>query len=50
MIHYKIELVIEAPAFVTQEDVISDVWHSDLPYRLVENIVYRIELAEDYDE
>ena len=50
MIYFQIKLVVEAPDFVTQEDVLSDVWHSDLPYRLVENIAYQIDVPEDYDE
>ena len=44
---FKIELVVEASDFVTQADVLSAVWYSDLPYKLVENIAYQI---DDYDE
>ena len=45
MNYFKIELVVETTDFVTQEDVLSAVWYSDLPYKLVENIAYQIDDA-----
>ena len=50
MKYFKIKLVVEATDSVTQEDVLAAVWYSNLPYKLVENIAYQIEVAEDYDE